>query len=260
MANDSARGRFVWYDLMTTDVDAAKAFYSDVVGWTTAPWGDGPMPYTMWMAGETPIGGVMALSDAMRAGGAPPHWMAYICVPDADASAAQTVSLGGKIVVPGFDIKDVGRIVICSDPQGGAFAVYTPSGEAPGHDGPASLHEFSWHELMTTDHPAAFGFYSTLFGWQKAGDFDMGPMGTYQMFSRADGMPIGGMMKMPAEQPFPAWFYYVCVDDVHAGIERAKAKGGQVVHGPMEVPGGDWVVMLTDPQGAFFALHHRKPA
>jgi predicted enzyme related to lactoylglutathione lyase len=250
----------VWYDLMTTDVEGAKAFYGDVVGWTTAPWGDGPMPYQMWMAGASPIGGVMALSDAMRAGRVPPHWMAYICVPDADATAQQAVSLGGRILVPAFDIKDVGRIVILSDPQGVAFAVYTPSGSPPGHEGPPRLQEFSWHELSTTDEPAAFGFYSALFGWQSLNEHDMGPMGVYREYGRADRSPIGGMMNKPPEQPVPGWCYYVHVADVHAGAERAKARGGRVLHGPVEVPGGDWIVTLQDPQGAVFALHHHTQA
>ena len=89
---------------MTTDVDAAKRFYSAVVGWKTEPWASAGPPYTMWKANGRAIGGVMALSDAARAGGAPPHWMAYICVPDVDATATQAVSLGGKVVVPPFDI------------------------------------------------------------------------------------------------------------------------------------------------------------
>ena len=252
------RGRFVWYDLMTTDVEAAKTFYAAVVGWGTQAWpGSGPMPYTMWTAGTSPIGGVMALSDAARAGGAPPHWMAYVCVPDADATAAETMSLGGTLVVPAFDIQDVGRVAICADPQGAVFAAFTPGGDAPGHEGPANLLEFSWHELSTTDPVAGLAFYSTIFGWQKTGEFDMGPMGVYQMFGQGD-MPLGGMMTMPPQQPMPGWCYYVHVDDVRAGAQRAIANGGQVVHGPVEVPGGDWIVVLGDPQGAMFALHHTK--
>ncbi len=251
------RGRFVWYDLMTTDVDAAKRFYSAVVGWTTEPWpSDGP-PYTMWKANDRAIGGVMALSDAARAGGAPPHWMAYICVPDVDATAKQAVGLGGKVLVPPFDIKDVGRVVIAQDPQGVAFAAFTPLGNPPGHEGPAKPLEFSWHELSTTDAAKAFEFYSALFGWKKTSAVDMGPIGLYQMFGLSE-TPLGGMMKAPDEQPVPSWCYYVHVDDVHQGAERATAHGGQVLIPPMEVPGGDWIVVLSDPQGAVFALHHLK--
>jgi uncharacterized protein len=258
MASDD-RGRFVWYDLMTTDVEAATRFYTAVVGWKTEPWASAGPPYTMWKANRRAIGGVMALSDAARAGGAPPHWMAYICVPDVDATATQAVSLGGNVVVPPFDIPDVGRVVIAQDPQGAAFAAFTPKGDAPGHAGPPEPLEFSWHELSTTDPAAAFSFYATLFGWQKTSAVDMGPIGVYQMFGR-DETPLGGMMKAPAEQPVPSWCYYVRVDDVHQGAERAVAHGGQVLLPAMEVPGGDWVVVLSDPQGAVFALHHAKKA
>lgn len=258
MAAD-ARGRFVWYDLMTTDVEAAKRFYTAVVGWSTEPWPSAGPPYTMWKANDRAIGGVMALSDAARAGGAPPHWMAYICVPDVDATATQAVSLGGAVLVAPFDIKDVGRVVIAKDPQGVAFAAFTPQGEAPGHDGPPQLLEFSWHELSTTDGAAAFAFYSALFGWRKTSAVEMGPMGTYQMYGLTEA-PMGGMMTKPPEQPVAAWCYYVHVDDVHRGAERATAHGGQVLLPPMEVPGGDWIVVLSDPQGAVFALHQTKKA
>jgi hypothetical protein len=260
MATADSRGRFVWYDLMTTDVEAAKRFYSAVVGWGTELWpGSGPVPYTMWKANGQAIGGVMKLSDAARAGGAPPHWMAYVCVPDVDATAKQAVGLGGAVVVAPFDIKDVGRVVICTDPQGVAFAAFTPLSDAPGHDGPPRPMDFSWHELSTTDSAAAFTFYSTLFGWKKTSEFDMGPMGVYQMYGRSD-VPMGGMMNKPAEQPVAAWCYYVHVDDVNQGVERVRTNGGRVLVPPTEVPGGDWISILSDPQGAAFALHQAKKA
>ncbi len=255
MASD--RGRFVWYDLMTTDVEAATRFYTAVVGWKAEPWASAGPPYTMWTANGRAIGGVMALSDAARAGGAPPHWMAYVSVPDVDATAAQAGSLGGMGMVPPFDIPAVGRVVIAQAPPGVAFAAFTTKNAAPEHDGPPPLLEFSWHELSTTDGPAALAFYSGLFGWKKTSEFDMGPIGIYQMFGR-DETPLGGMMTKPADQPVAAWCYYVHVDDVHQGAERATAHGGQVLMPPMEVPGGDWIVVLSDPQGAVVALHHTQ--
>ena len=148
--------------------------------------------------------------------------------------------------------------MIAQDPQGVVFAAFTPQGRSARTRGrPAKPLEFSWHELSTTDPAAAFSFYSTLFGWKKTSAVDMGPIGVYQMFG-LDETPLGGMMKAPDEQPVPAWCYYVHVDDVHQGAERATAHGGQVLLPPMEVPGGDWIVVLSDPQGAVFALHHTK--
>lgn len=161
-----------------------------------------------------------------------------------------------------MDIQTVGRIAVLLDPQGAALAVYTPEGDAPGHDGVPAVGEFSWHELATTDYAAAFDFYSALFGWHKTEEADMGPGGTYLMYGRVPGQSIGGMFNKPADQPGPPayWLYYVTVPDVHAKIDQVKQLGGQVLNGPMEVPGGDIVAQCTDPQGAAFAIHSLKPS
>ncbi len=252
------RGRFVWYELLTSDPDAAKQFYPAIAPWATSQWEGGPTPYTMWMNGETPIGGVMALPDEAKAAGAPPHWLAYIGIPDVDASVAQATQLGAKVLVDPRDIPTVGRFAVMADPQGAVFAVYTPAAQAPGHEGPATLGEISWHELATTDHAAAFDFYSQLFGWDKAEAMDMGPMGTYQMYAR-NGLTVGGMFNKSKDIPGPPfWLLYVKVPNVHKGVEQVKAQGGQVLNGPMEVPGGDWVAQCADPQGAAFAIHAAK--
>jgi predicted enzyme related to lactoylglutathione lyase len=108
--------------------------------------------------------------------------------------------------------------------------------------------------LHTTDWPAAFGFYAALFGWTKGEPFDMGPMGVYQLFATGD-CPVGGMMNMTAEPKAPPhWLYYFNVEAIDAAVARVAAAGGQVLNGPMQVPGGSWIVQGLDPQGAPFAL------
>jgi len=92
-----------------------------------------------------------------------------------------------------------------------------------------------------------------VFGWQKGEAHDMGPMGTYQLFS-VGGMPIGGMFNKPPVVPATFWIYYINVDAVEPAAVRVKAGGGQIANGPMEVPGGSWIVQCKDPQGATFAL------
>ena len=253
------RGRFVWYDLMTTDPDAAQSFYTKLIGWGTQAW-DGPMPYTMWTNNDTPLGGVMALSDEAKQAGAPPHWLAYIYTSDVDATVAKAEESQGKVLVPAQDIPKVGRFAVLADPQGAAFAVYTPASDTAGNPGPAAIGEYSWHELNTSDHENAWGFYETLFGWKKTDAFDMGEIGMYQMFSTGSGdIPMGGMFNKPKEIPGPPfWLYYVRVDDVHKSAEMVKELGGQVLNGPMEVPGGDHVAQCIDPQGVAFALHSTK--
>lgn len=260
MAGDKARGRFVWYDLMTTDPAGATDFYGKVVGWGTTQWEGGDKPYTMWTVGETPIGGVMELPDNLREMGVPTHWMAYIATPDVDATIKQAEALGATVRMPPMDIPTVGRFAVLADPQGASFSIFTAEGDAPGHDGQPNIGEFSWHELATTDHAAAFDFYSELFGWQKTGEVDMGPDGTYVMYGRNE-LPLGGMFRKPAQMPGPpGWLYYARVLDVNAAIETVKANGGQVLNGPMEVPGGDYIAQCMDPQGGMFAVHHVKAA
>jgi predicted enzyme related to lactoylglutathione lyase len=253
MADAGARGRFVWHDLMTTDSKSAISFYTKVAGWGTETWdtGGGP-PYTMWTANGTALGGVM--DKPAGNGGATPSWIAYVCVPDVDATAKQTVALGGSVYREPTDIPTVGRFAVIGDPQGAAIAVFTPKGKAQGHDGRANLGEFSWHELATTDYKAALEFYTTLFGWERGQAHDMGPLGIYQLFER-NGLMIGGMYNKPADMPFPPhWLGYIRVDSADRAAERVTKNGGTILHGPMEVPGGDRVAMCTDPQGGMFAV------
>ena len=162
-------------------------------------------------------------------------------------------ALGGRVYVEPQDMPTVGRFAVIADPQGANIAVYKPAQAMASHE--AKPGEFCWSELMTTDQGGAFGFYSAVFGWEKVGEFDMGPMGTYVLFGRGEKQ-LGGMMTIPAGQPMPtAWLYYVDVADLDAAIGRATRMGAKVLNGPHEVPGGARVVQLMDPQGAAFALH-----
>ena len=250
-------GEFVWYDLMTSDVKGAQAFYSEVIGWGVKPDDDG---YTMWTAGEVPLGGVMQLPEEAAKMGAPPHWMAYTAVDDVDAISKKVEQLGGKVMKPGTDIPKVGRFAVLADPQGAVFSVFKGEGDmALGAQ--EGIGHFSWHELNSSDGEAGWKFYSELFGWTKTGEMDMGPeMGKYLMFGYAGSdVSRGGMSSMAKSMGFPPhWLYYIKVDDLDAAIERAKKHGGKLMNGPMEVPGGDRVAQLTDPQGVMFALHSSK--
>jgi len=253
-----ARGKFTWYDLMTTDIESATKFYTALIGWELESWtGSGEMPYTMWKGPKGPLGGVMPLPDDAKKMGAPPNWIAYVFVPDLDATCAKVTELGGQVVVPPTEIPNVGSFAILQDPQGAVFAGLSSPEDLSGPDEPPQVGQVSWHELMTNDYEAAFAFYSTLFGWEKGEAMDMGPEmgGTYQMFARK-GTPLGGMFNRPAQMSAPPmWIYYIRVDDVEASVEKAKSLGACLVNGPEQVPGGDKVAQLTDPQGALFALH-----
>ena len=249
MSNAEIRGRFVWHELMTTDPQAAGAFYSKVLPWKTQPSG---MPdYTLWVSGKTQTGGLMAQPESARQAGVPPSWLVYIGTPDVDATAAAAERLGGKVLKAPADIPNVGRFAVLADPQGAAFAIFTP-GPMPAGGAPSS--DFSWHELATSDQQAALTFYSELFGWSRGPAHDMGPAGTYQLIEHGSEQ-VGGVYKvMDASKP-PHWLTYIKVASVDKAAAAAKAVGGRVTQGPMEVPGGSRIAQILDPQGGAFAVH-----
>jgi predicted enzyme related to lactoylglutathione lyase len=196
----------------------------------------------------------MALSNGART----PYWLSYISSPDVDATVKLADDLGGRILTPPSQIPTVGRFAVLTDPQGAAFAVFTPDGEAPGHEGEANVGEFSWHELATHDYPAAFRFYERLFQWEKMAATELDGGGSYQMFGR-NGVMLGGMFNNPPGTSTPlGWLHYVLVADLARALDAVTTHGGQVVSGPMVVPGGDTIAVCVDPQGARFALHARK--
>ena len=257
VATSTLLGRPLWYELMTTDMKAAEKFYTTVVGWKAAPFEGAGQPYTAFSrGGDVPVGGVMAKPEEVKA---PPFWAMYIGVPKLEEARSKIETLGGKAHTEVISIPDVGRMQLMMDPQGAAFYIIEPArGEQRPETAP-EIGDASWHELMTTDQPAATTFYQQVFGWQPSESMDMGPQGKYQMFNRPHGM-IGGMMNKPKEMANvpPNWQIYFRVPDVHASAERVKANGGQIVNGPMEVPGGDWIANAIDPQGAAFGLHSKK--
>jgi predicted enzyme related to lactoylglutathione lyase len=245
---------FVWYELMTTDLDSAERFYKKVIGWSAKDSGQPDMRYTIMSAGETMIAGMMSLPDEVRAAGGQSGWMGYVGVDDVDAATERVRKAGGMVFRDPADIPGVGRFAVVADPQGAAFMLFQPMGGngasapagTPGHVG--------WRELYASDWETAFDFYAGQFGWTKKDAMDMGAMGVYQMFA-AGADAIGGMMTKPDAVPQPAWLFYFNVDDADAAAERIVEGGGQVVNGPMQVPGGGWIVQGLDPQGALFAVY-----
>lgn len=255
MTAQPLQGRLLWYELLTTDMKAAEAFYRPVVGWTFAPFPGSPMPYDVVnRQGGVGIGGVMTIPEGMNF---PPHWEMYVGVANLDDTVRRIETLGGSALSPVLEIASVGRLRTMKDPQGAVFAMIQPASPESRPETQPVDGDASWHELYTTDAPAAMAFYGELFGWTPFDTFDMGPMGKYYMFGREH--MLGGMMnKPPAMAQVPAnWGLYFSVPDINAGAERITANGGQVLNGPMEVPGGSWIVNGMDPQGAAFSLHKR---
>ena len=255
-------GRFVWYDIMTTDPKASVDFYTRLFGWKTSEMDMGPMgKYTMIHVGEAKpesgIGGFMPLD---KSHGVPSHWMPYVSVPDVDAVSARVAKLGGQACVPPTDIPNIGRFSVITDPAGAAISPY--KGQRPDEEpaGPLGVGHVFWNELVTTDPEAATRFYSEVFAWTPT-SMDMGPMGTYWVFKRGgtSGKDAAGMMKMPpGAKGRPQWVSYVSVADVDASTAKAKELGATVHMPPSDIPNIGRFSVLADPTGATFALY--KPA
>jgi uncharacterized protein len=255
-AAPSPEGTFFWYELMTSDQDAAIDFYKAIAGYEAADFPSDDFRYTILSVGDRGIGGVMTINDEMKANGAQPAWLGVIHVADADEAVKRIAEAGGTVHKGPADIPTVGRFAVVADPGGAIFEVLAPfPQEKPMTPlDPATPGKVGWHELYSGAGQAkAFEFYSSLFGWETETEMDMGPMGKYRIFKK-DGVQLGGMMDKPENVPVSAWTFYINVDAIDAAVERVKSSGGEVLMGPTEVPGGSWVIQGKDPQGAHFAL------
>ena len=252
MANP--HGSFIWYELMSGDPDASKKFYDDVVGWKVGAKPPGDMDYRMISAPDGDVGGVLRLTEEMRKHGARPVWLGYFGVDDVDKTVAKITAAGGKVLMPAWDIPNVGRIAMVTDPQGIPF--YVMRGASDGTStafGRMTMGHISWNELMTPDQDAALAFYGALFGITKSGSMPMGDLGDYTFLQHA-GIGIGAMMTHPPGGKPGGWGFYFRVPDIEVAKAKIVKGGGSITQRPMEVPGGEMVLNAVDPQGAAFGL------
>ena len=252
-------GDFIWYELLTSDIAGAKRFYDSVVGWNIADKSDFPNDYRMIGRSDGKFaGGAMQLTDEMQQHGARPGWLAYISVADVDTSARTIERGGGKILMPAFDIPNVGRVALAADPHGAPFYIMTPI--PPANDPNAKSDVFSpdgeqrvgWNELQAGNVEEARGFYGDQFGWETGDFMDMGDMGKYRFIDH-HGQRVGALFDAGNGQP-PHWRFYIRVPSIKSAKESAENNGATIHMGPHQVPTGDWIVIGSDPQGAEFAL------
>jgi uncharacterized protein len=241
---------FVWHDLMTTDVEAAKAFYKTIAGWTFERQCSG---YEVAQVGDLGVGGVMEQPSHLA--GTPPCWSGYVLTPDVDAASKRVVELGGAVHREPWDIPGAVRMAVISDPGGAVLNIMQPlSKKERGWPDKGAAGAVGWNELHAANLDEAWNFYSGLFGWTKGYAHDMGEaFGVYQIF-QIDGKDIGGMMRKMDDMPRPVWLYYFMVDGIDAAAARVLEAGGNVVMGPHQVPGGQWILQGLDPQGGYFSL------
>ncbi|MBC2664268.1 VOC family protein [Novosphingobium flavum] len=252
-------GSFIWYELMTTDADAASSFYGAVIGWSVSPKDPAaPLDYRFIGRADGGMnGGILQLSDDMAAHGARPAWVPYLYVTDVDQAVTAILDDGGKVLMPKNTIPQ-GSFAMVTDPQGVPFYVMTPApppGKPEAKSDVFSVTEpqhVRWNELASPDLEGAKAFYAFHFGFEFNNSMPMGPMGDY-CFIDHHGQTLGAIMQQQPEQP-PLWLPYIGVASTSAARLAIEENGGTVLRGPMEVPGGDWIVIATDPAGAVFGV------
>jgi len=247
-------GDFIWYELLTSNPGAAKQFYGAVLGWRTRRAEGSPVEYQIFSTSEADVSGLMVIPPDAASSGMRPGWLGYIGVDNVDDVVTAILADGGRRHVPPTDILGVGRFALMADPQGVPFYVMrgmmegTSTSFAPGKTG-----HCHWNELATTDQEAALAFYTRHFGWQRGDAMPMGEMGEYRFITHHGG-PVGAVMRRMPGGPSPVWTSYFGVVDIDAAAAAVSGAGGTIHHGPVEVPGGVFIIVGSDPQGAMFGL------
>jgi predicted enzyme related to lactoylglutathione lyase len=243
-------GTFCWADLGVKDAQAAKKFYAAVFGWRAVDMPAGPgMTYTMLYKGDHDV---CALYSQTRAG-VPAYWQTYFAVDSADELAKKAESIGGKVVQPGMDVMDVGRMAVVSDPTGAMFVAW----QGRNHRGAGVMGEpdtLVWCEADTSNVDVTVGYYTKLFGWQTKIDGE--GANKYVHFKQGDAMVCGAIQIQKEWGPNVPSHWAVCfgVNDVDATTRRAKDAGGKVLMGPMDIKGTGRYAVLADPEGATFQI------
>jgi len=249
-------GEFGWVDLATPDVEAAKRFYGELIGWDAEP---APAPpeetggYGFFTCKRKPVAGYGPTMGEDQ----PPAWSSYVYITDADATAKEIGEAGGTVVMEPFDIPgDSGRMAVCQDPEGAFFSIFEPK-QFHGAQLVNEIGTWTWNNLMSRDLEQAERFYGEVFGWE-AHAIEGAPPGIHNWHLPAQRWPEGlaGLMAMgseiPAETP-PHWQVYFGVESADGAVKQTEAAGGNLLFGPLDIPVGRMAV-LTDPQGAAFAI------
>ncbi|MET8244195.1 VOC family protein [Streptomyces sp. NPDC005202] len=236
-----------WAELGTSDLEAAKRFYTEVFGWRART---DPRPeaggYTIAHVGDAAVAAITPLYQESQ----PVAWNVSFAVADADAAANKVVEAGGTVIHGPMDVLDEGRFAVALDPSGAAFQLWQARSFAGAglFNAPGSL---GWVELGTRDIKRARDFYTTVFGWSVNASEWYTQWGMH-------GQDFGGVMAMgdrfPADVP-PHWLPYFAVEDVDTTTDVAVRAGGKALLEPTSVPDGPRIAVLRDPQGAALGIY-----
>lgn len=249
-SSEYQQGKFVWYDLLTDDVEAAKKFYGGLFGWTfEAVDENSRAAYTLIKNQGKPIGGIIYFAGEPDTNES--QWLSYLSVPNVDQATDYTMQEGGRVHRKPFDLPDRGRVSVVRDPQGAAVVYVRAKGGDPVESEPAT-HEWLWTELFTNNLEKAADFYEKLLGYTIE-PLDTGVQIPYYVF-RTDGKARAGMLKIPWENVSPAWLPYIRVSDTKALVAKVEGLGGTVLFAPREEARKGTVAIIADPRGAAVAL------
>lgn len=253
---EHAPGTHSWVDLSTSDVESAKRFYTEILGWqrTEDREAGEDATYTMAYVGDKPVAGLFQAPDD----GMPPHWNCYVDVADVFEAAGAVEEAGGEVALAPFDVLDVGSMAVIKDPSGAFLSLW----QAKKNPGAQRVNEpgcLTWNDLNTSDAEAAQKFYEQVFGWsfEKAG----GEEYPYWIIQNGDRRN-GGMRAFSEEETSAGlmshWLPYFAVEDAEAALQRASGLGATVMAGPTDVPGGGRFGVIQDEQGAVVGLFAGK--
>jgi len=258
--NSHPPGTFSWPELATTDQKAGVAYYRGLFGWDVKEEPIGPTEvYSMFQMRGRPVAAAYTMRPEEKQAGAPPHWNSYVTVNNVDETVTKAQAIGARVFAPPFDVMDAGRMAVLQDPTGAVFQVWQPKN----HVGAMILNEpgaLCWTELTTSDLRTAEGFYTQLFHWTAKRSDPASGMEYTEMSN--NGQPGVGMMPKPKEMPahIPSyWMPYFMVANVDASTDKAKQLGGKAMVGPQDIPNTGRFSVVSDPQGAVFALFQPAP-
>ncbi len=253
-----APGRFVWHDLMTTDVEATLEFLVGLFDLEIAAHDVAEeiqyLMLTLKGSNEALFGCVpIEAEEGQRS-----HWIGYLTVADFKAALADVTGAGGVVYVqPGDDDDDdddaaglmAGAAAIVTDPLGAVLSPYKSAEDIAELDDLVPVGRIGWHELMTSDPAAATRFYGELVGWKGGDAVDRGEEGAVIPLARG-GSVFGLARQSLPGSPFPPhWSVYFRVADLDATIARARELGGFIFEDPAALDSGRRA-MLLDPSGA----------
>jgi len=241
-------GRWLWVDLVTTDVARSSDFYARVFGWSyrTVPGTAGGPGYVMIIASGQSIGGIVPARTDKTGSGA--RWIGLVSG-DPKSMTARAQERGGSVVVAPRMLPGRGEFAVLTDPSGARFAVLRADrGDPPDQLGREG--EWLWAELWTSDPERAAAFYRDVFGYTLTA----GSGSTQDSYVlNAGGRARGGIMRSPDAAVKAAWIPYVRVSDVAGTVARAEQSGARVIVAP-RAHHRSHVAVLVDPLGAPFAV------